>query len=145
LVDVLLTVGSILGLLGSLASLLLARRTATDTPAASQPPTIRDRIDQLRENLGTSRSLIEEITAEMDVQVAALERIRAEAEENQRLAALNQDEADAVRKLVETTIQSAHGRSTAAGKRQQRWYFVAGLCLAIPLGVAGNFIYAWLA
>ena len=54
-------------------------------------------IVMLRQNLDSSKRLIREINAEFDLQVAAAEKIKAEAEQNQRLAELNADQARAVR------------------------------------------------
>jgi hypothetical protein len=137
--DVIGVVVAVLGLGASFISFSTARRRTQATPGSS---ILSDRIELLRENLSTSSSLIEEISAELQVQTTALDRIRTEAEENRRLAALHQDEADAVRQLVETTIQRAQGMSMVRNKQQQWLFFLAGLFLAVPLGVAGNFVYA---
>jgi hypothetical protein len=107
------------------------------TPA----PTLTDRIETLRENLGQSSTLINEINAELQLQTAALERIRAEAEENQRLAALHREEADAVRQLVSTTIEGAQSESVKQSKRSSWLFFLAGLLFSVPLGVGVNFLY----
>lgn len=136
-----------------LASLFLAgtasRESKTAQAEAAGPPSLSDKIDSLRLTLSSSGELIAEITGELELQTAALERIRAEAEENQRLAALNKEEAEAVRKLVERTIEGAQVKASKLGSRQQRRVFVAGLLFAIPVGVAGNFAFelvkAWLA
>jgi hypothetical protein len=73
--------------------------------------------------------------------MTSLDRIRAEAEENRNLAALHKDEADAVKKLVETTIHTAQNTTTEQGKRQQWLFFLSGLLLGIPLSILANFLY----
>jgi hypothetical protein len=106
--------------------------------------TLAGRVEALRANLAQSGSLIEEINAELHLQTTALDRIRAEAEQNQRLAALHKVEADAVRDLVAATIEGAQARAAHPSRRQQWLFFLAGLFFSVPLGVVGNFVYAML-
>ena len=114
---------------------------------ANRPRTVApiDRVAQLRANLEISKFLIRQINAEFDLQVAAAEKIKAEAEQNQRLAELNAEQAQAVKKLVE----SVQSRASKLGSRQQWLFFLAGLLTAVPLGVVGNFVFelvkTWLA
>ena len=135
---------AVLAVIASAGSLFATRVARSVREADQAVPTLTDRINALRSNLAASAFLIEEINAEFDLQTAAAERIRAEAEENQRLAALHKEEAEAVRTLVERTQAKA---SRLAG-RQQWLFFLAGLLFAVPLGVAGNFAFelvkAWL-
>ncbi|MFI5589862.1 hypothetical protein ACIA5G_32770 [Amycolatopsis sp. NPDC051758] len=95
------------------------------------------KVDLLRRNLEQSGWLTTEIEAEFQLQIIALERIKAEADENQKLAALHQDEADAVRAVIE----SAQVKGERPVKRQQWLFFLAGLFFSIPLGVGVNFLY----
>ncbi len=44
----------------------------------------------------------------MDAKVAAVRRLRAEVEESRHLAALKEEEAEAVRNLMTATISTAH-------------------------------------
>ncbi|MCA1709321.1 MAG: hypothetical protein LC808_41000, partial [Actinobacteria bacterium] len=76
-----------------------------------------------------------------ELQTTALARIRAEAEQNRRLAALHQDEADAVRELMEATLRRAQTQSTMLSGQQQWRFFFGGLFFSIPLGVVGNLLY----
>jgi len=117
-----------------------ARQAERDTDRAVRP-TLADRIEDLRANLNQSSAIITEINAEVELQTTTLERIRAEAEQNRRLAALHQDEADAVRELVEATLRRAQTQSTKLSGRQQWGFFFGGLLFSIPLGVVGNFLY----
>jgi hypothetical protein len=104
-----------------------------------------DQIVQLRSNLESSSDLIREINAEFQLQAAAAEKIKAEAEQNQRLAELNAEQAQAVKELVE----SVQNRASRIGGRQQWLFFLAGVLFSVPLGVAGNFVFelvkAWFA
>ena len=134
------TYGSIFMAMGVLVARWAAARSEADLPVR----TLTDRINALRSNLAASALLIEEINAEFELQTKAAERIRAEAEENRRLAALHKEEAKAVATLVERT----QARAARLAGRQQWLFFLAGLLFAVPLGVAGNFAFelvkAWL-
>jgi methyl-accepting chemotaxis protein len=100
------------------------------------PADLAVRINELSENLTRSGALIAEISAEMELQTAAFERISAEAEQNRNLASLHQDEADAVRRVIENTQKIG---AKIAGRQQ--WLFFLG---GIPVGVIVNFIYGYL-
>jgi hypothetical protein len=116
-------------------------RDLTRLTMAVSAPSLLGKIEALRGTLASSGSLIAEINAELELQATSLERIKAEAEENQRLAALNQDEAEAVRKLVKATIEGAQTTTANRGRRQQWLFFLAGLFASVPLGVAANFAF----
>ena len=68
----------------------------------AEPKPLDEQIDKLRLNLESSKQLIEQINAEFDLQAAAAAKIKAEADQNQRLAELNADQAQAVKNLVES-------------------------------------------
>ncbi|MGH3929028.1 MAG: hypothetical protein ACRDTF_03515 [Pseudonocardiaceae bacterium] len=117
-----------------------ARRAERDTDRAVRP-TLAERIEDVRANLSQSSAIIAEINAEVELQTTTLERIRAEAEQNRRLAALHQDEADAVRELVEATLRRTQTQSAMLSSRQQWGFFFGGLLFSIPMGIAGNLLY----
>jgi hypothetical protein len=82
---------TVLSAVGAVFTLILAvRRTRFDSD--KQEPSLDDRILQLHDHLAESASLIAQIQAEFRLQEAALEKIKAEAERNQRLAELHQKE-----------------------------------------------------
>ncbi|MDQ3402891.1 MAG: hypothetical protein M3548_05795 [Actinomycetota bacterium] len=128
---------SALGVVASGVVAQIARTVGRRTrPDAAEPNTV-DRIEQLRANLGASALLIKQIEAEFQLQVAALGRIKAESEENRRLAELSREQADAVRAV----IASANTQAARPAKRQQWLFFLAGLFFSIPLGIGVNFLY----
>jgi hypothetical protein len=131
----------IAGLRAELQSSVDAKRAAKQSQEQLRMVSLPGRIDLLRDNLKASNAIIEEITAELHLQVAALDRIRGEAEQNRALAALHQDEADAIKKLVEATIHGAQNLTVKTSKRQQWLFFLSGLLLGIPLSVFANFVY----
>lgn len=80
---------------------------------------------------------MKKVQSEVDLQVTALTKVKAEAEENQRLAELNKEQAEAVRRVIASTNEAA-----AKPNRRQQWlFFLAGLFFSIPLGVGVNFLY----
>jgi sensor c-di-GMP phosphodiesterase-like protein len=133
LVTILVSLAGV-GASGLLAN--IARRVGRRAAPESEPD-ITDRIEQLRSHLGTSAALIKQIESEFQLQVAALDKIKAESEENQRLAELNREQAEAVRAV----IASANEKAAKPAKRQQWLFFGAGLFFSIPLGVGVNYLY----
>ena len=129
-------VAATLGSLGSLFSAWWSRREAAETNDLAGLD-IQQRIEQLQGHLNSSAALMAEIQAEFRLQEASLERIKTDAERNQRLAALHQAEADAVRAVIE----EAQSRGLRLGNRAQWGFFVAGLLSSIPLGIVVNFLY----
>jgi ABC-type multidrug transport system fused ATPase/permease subunit len=136
--------GAIFGLILAIIAIAVSRsiaRKARQSLEVEKSSTLSDRIAQLTRNLTSSSGLIDEIQAELQLQVTALERIHEEAEQNRQLAALHADEAEAVRKLVAATIEGAQAKVEKPSKRQQWLFFLAGLFFSIPLGVGVNFLY----
>ena len=78
---------AVAGAIAAAASLAVAREQ-TRRAHAADGSTLAAKVDALRANLQSSGELIGEINSEFDLQVAAAERIKAEAEQNQRLAEL---------------------------------------------------------
>lgn len=126
------------------AIFLYAEYQAHRTAQAARTPTIADRIEELRSNLAASGRLVGAINAELDLQATTVDRLRAEAEESQRLASLSQAEAEAVRTLVERAVESAQAEASRIGTKQQWLFFLAGLLAAVPVAVFANFLFAWL-
>lgn len=107
------------------------------TPGKPYTLPLDEKVALLRANLESSSQLIQQINAEFALQAAAAEKIKAEAEQNQRLAELNAEQAQAVKTLVE----SVQAQASKAGGRQQWRFFLAGLLVAILTGVIGNFAF----
>jgi hypothetical protein len=86
-------------------------------PDESIPTTFDDRIAKLRSNLESSSDLIREINAEFDLQVAAAEKIKAEAEQNHQLAQLNAEQAKAVKNLRLSWLQRSSSAARSSPSR----------------------------
>jgi len=128
---------SLVGVVGSGVLTGLAEKIRRRAAPEPTEPDITDRIEQLRSHLGSSATLIKQIESEFQLQVAALDKIKAESEENQRLAELSREQADAVRAV----IASANDKAARPARRQQWLFFGAGLLFSIPLGIGVNFLY----
>ena len=130
--------GALLGFIGTAIALTLVRSIRQEgAQGDTKSQNFSERVDRLRTNLSESGALIQELEAEMTVRAAALERLRVEAEDNRRLAAMHKEEAEAVARLVEAIHEKGNSRS----RREQLLLFGAGLATAVPFGVVGNFAY----
>ncbi|GGM53619.1 hypothetical protein ACFFX1_54800 [Dactylosporangium sucinum] len=101
-------------------------------------PPLELRIAEAAKSLSAAARLVDELESEMQVRAAALERIAAESSEQQRLAGVRADEAEAVTKLVESVISSTHARMDRANRRSQLLYFALGVATSVPIGVMIN-------
>ncbi|WP_097320031.1 hypothetical protein [Actinoplanes atraurantiacus] len=122
-----------------------------------------ERIARITGALSESQRLIAELQAEVDTKLAAVERLRAEEEQNRQLAAMREEEAEAVRRLLRTTIESAHDELRAgleherddlrvrlqelqsaldgmreSSRKDQIRFFVYGVGVSIPIGILIN-------
>jgi hypothetical protein len=88
--------------------------------------------------LRVTAELVSELQAEMEATMAALERLRIQNEEYEKLAAVREQEAQAVRRLVESVISGAHTELERSSRRDQALFFVAGLVASVPLGMLVN-------
>lgn len=82
----------LVAVVGSFASLISAWWSQRKARRSEEPAgrDIQQRIEQLQGHLNSSAELMAEIQAEFRLQEASLERIKTDAERNQRLAALHQ-------------------------------------------------------
>lgn len=104
------------------------------------PKSMNSRIDGATDALRTAAGLMDELQAEMNARAAALERIRAENVQYEKLAAVNKEEAEAVSKLIETVIGTAHTRLSRTTRRDQILFFALGLVA----GVLVPLVISWL-
>ena len=89
-------------------------------------------------------SKIPEITAEVQLRIESLERLRGDAEHYERLAAIHNKESEAVQRLVQETVTSGLEKASKFDRRFQWYSWLLGIATAVPLGVAGNYVYAYL-
>ncbi|MBV2366575.1 hypothetical protein ACFPZ0_00725 [Streptomonospora nanhaiensis] len=129
---------SLLSLLGFLFCVAGITGTWRFLPRREQPkagnrgPGLEERIDRAHARLREGAELVEEVSAELETRRLALERLRIEHEQYERLAALDREQAQAVARLVEATVEKGHQRAGRAALAQQMWFFALGL-VAGPL------------
>jgi hypothetical protein len=78
-----------------------------------------------------SARLVEQVSAELDTQAATARCLKAEAASAEALAALNKDQADAVRNLVDTELSTATRRIRSDSIKIGVGAFLAGGALTV--------------
>jgi hypothetical protein len=139
---------SVLGVLVAVVGLLLALLTWSRVPRKRGPgrseepakATVERRIEAATQSLQSAAELVDELQVEMQAKVAALDRLRAENDEFEKLAAVRREEAEAVSRLIESAISGAHSRLSRSTRRDQALFFLAGLATSIPV----QLLISWL-
>src|SRR6266540_557660 len=111
-----------------------------DAEVAAEP--ILDRIEELRRQLAESAKLLPALQAELELRTTALAALKEDAVHYEQLAALHQEQAAAVQRLVEQTIAIGNTRAQQRNWRQQWAFWLVTLVVGIPVGLLGNYIYA---
>lgn len=117
----------------------------TITNPTAPKATISERVETLSASLRDSAQLIEEITAEMAAQQAALDRIRTEQRHAEGLAAASKAEAQAVQAVVDATVRRAENQAGRYRRRRDLINLGIGAVIGVATGVTGNFVYSFLA
>jgi hypothetical protein len=123
------------GLLGALASAVRAhfeRRKEAHAVRPHSTPAIEDRADELAEILMRSKTLLDELTAEIAARTATAMDMEAKAKHAANLASLHEEQRQAVEKLLDTRLEA---RLKESGKKS----FLQGMRLNI---ISGAFFFA---
>jgi hypothetical protein len=129
-------VGLVLALLGwGIARSGKARRDDKEPTG----PTVERRIEEAMRSLQITAELVDELQVEMQAKEATLDRLRAENDEFEKLAALRKEEAEAVSRLIDGVISNAHSQLSRSSRRDQALFFLAGLAASIPV----QLLVAW--
>ena len=99
-----------------------------------QQEILSEKIEKLTQSLHESSQLMIEIEAEFDRQKKMAEKWKEEAATSQVIAAMNQNEIDAVTKLLGNQIEKESKKSG-----RQSWWWSLFFCL---LGIVGGYILA---
>ncbi|WP_043636791.1 hypothetical protein [Nonomuraea candida] len=95
------------------------------------------RIDAVNKAFADAATLMEELQRHLAAQEAARRRLVAEAEHQQQLIGMDREEAEAVRRLI-----LGETRADIARQRRDQWlFFVLGVAVSIPVGVAINVLF----
>ena len=92
------------------------------------------KIEKLTQSLHESSQLMIEIEAEFDRQKKLAEKWKEEAATSQVIATMNQDELDAVAKLLGSQLEKENKKSG-----RQSWWWSLFFCI---LGIVGGYIIA---
>lgn len=135
---------------GSLASIAMIairqlNRTTDEDPrkttTINTEGSLLHRVEALTEQLATTAHLFDELQAELNARVAAIESLRDKAEHYERLASLNRDHAETVQKLVEITISHANTETRNRNWRQQLGFWLAAVAISFPVGILVNLLH----
>lgn len=99
-----------------------------------QQEILSEKIEKLTQSLHESSQLMIEIEAEFDRQKKLAEKWKEEAATSQVIAALNQDEIDAVTKLLGHQLEKESKKSG-----RQSWWWSLFFCI---LGIVGGYVIA---
>jgi uncharacterized protein YicC (UPF0701 family) len=117
------------GVAGVIAAWLQSRRREGPEVKAS----LEERLSELGDNLRDSARLLTEVEAEIEARAARAERLKREADDAERLAALAASERDAVARLVRAEIGAEGRRSLRRGLLINLLFFVAGILASIAV------------
>jgi hypothetical protein len=132
---------SLVGVLLSMAAWGLSAVPAYKMGGApGDEPTSAGRIEEATRSLQVAARLVDELQTEMRARAVALERLQAENAEHERLAAVRKEEAEAVSRLIESVISSAHAKLSRSSRRDQVLFFFAGLATSIPVQLVANWL-----
>jgi hypothetical protein len=84
--------------------------------------------------------LMDELHGEVTMQRTSLERLQAENEQYERLAAVNREAAAAVAEHLRALIGIEHAMCIRVNRRDQLWYFLAGVAASIPIQLLVNWM-----
>ncbi|MBV9012125.1 MAG: hypothetical protein JO272_08750 [Pseudonocardiales bacterium] len=104
LISVIFTaLGGLAGLSG-FTSLFRTTKEAKDTTVELKITTLEDRLEELGRTMRSAARLLNQVEAEIQVRSASAERLKEEAQTAENLVKLNQEQRDAIAKLVRNEI-----------------------------------------
>ncbi|TMR88609.1 hypothetical protein [Nonomuraea basaltis] len=114
-----------------------ARRTTSRIEAADvmdPGDLLRERIRQVNKAFTEAAKLMDDLRRELEAQQTAREGLIAQAEEQQRLLAIDQAQAENIRQIL-----VGETKATIQEERRQQWkFFALGIAASIPIGVLIN-------
>lgn len=119
--------GGLLAAIVTLVVIVLPDRSAINLGQVPSQETLDQRLDELSKSMRNSARLVEQVSAELEARAAAARTLEEEAKAAEALAALNKDQADAVRRLLGAEL-------AGAGKRIRRDSIVIGLASFVAGG-----------
>ncbi|MEV4321463.1 hypothetical protein AB0J37_04470 [Microbispora rosea] len=97
---------------------------------------LRRRISSVNRAFAEATALLDELQRDLAAQQAAREAVVAQAKEQERLLALNQEQAENIRQIL-----LGETKATLREERRQQWmFFVLGVAASVPIGVLINLL-----
>lgn len=120
------TVGALLGAIVAARGSREARAIAAKVEGGASQATLEDRLSQLSKSMQQSARLVEQVSAELDARAATARQLQKEAEDAEALAALHKDQADAVRRMIDSELATATRRIRSDSIKIGIASFIAG-------------------
>ncbi|WP_431928586.1 hypothetical protein [Nonomuraea jabiensis] len=117
---------------------LIWTHTRRRIAAAAEDPgqTLRRRIAEVNRAFAETASLMDDLGRDLEAQQVARDALVLQADEQQRLLEINQEQAEKIRHIL-----VGETKSTIRAERRQQWMFFAlGILVSIPIGVAINLL-----
>jgi hypothetical protein len=129
-------------LLSAVAAALQAAMRTRHLPAeARRPTTLEDRLSDLGDLMRSSARVLEEVQAEIEARIALAERAKADAQDAEQLAQLNEAQRLALARLVRAEVSTEVSKDS----RRSFWQsFAVNLIFFVLGGVASVLITLWL-
>lgn len=110
----------------------IIRDAFTETPAATPPePTLEERIQNLSAVMGQSAKLLEQITADIELRAAFAKEKKEEADLAIAAASLNQEQLQALQRVVRTEVTTESNRGIRAAVLAAVFSFIFGVAATI--------------
>ncbi|MGV9380529.1 hypothetical protein ACWDRB_32275 [Nonomuraea sp. NPDC003707] len=112
-----------------------AKFKATLEKAAEDPAqALRDQIASVDKAFTEATRLMDNLRREFEAQEAARDALIAQAQEQQRLLEVNEEQAEKIRQIL-----VGETKATIRAERHQQWMFFAlGVVVSIPIGIMIN-------
>ncbi|MCF6466934.1 hypothetical protein FAF44_00700 [Nonomuraea sp. MG754425] len=98
--------------------------------------TLNRRVRLINGAFSDAAKLMEDLRRDLEAQQAVRELLIAQAEEQQRLLGVNEDQAEKIRQIL-----IGQSEATVRAERRQQWmFFTLGLVASIPIGIMINLL-----
>lgn len=112
------------------------RKQALSDAKEDPKEVLRRRVERVNEAVATAASEMQGLQRDLEAQQAAGAALLAQAEEQQRLLEINQDQAEKIRHILVSET-----KATIRAERRQQWMFFAlGAAVSIPIGIVINLL-----
>lgn len=113
-----------------------ARQARLEAVQADPGERLRNRIAAVNDAFAEAVTLLDDLRRDLASQQAARAALEAQSEEQQRLLAIDEEQAGKIRKII-----VGETKETIRAERRQQWMFFAlGVAVSIPIGIMINLL-----